>query len=99
MELQRDTRLNDIVREELVELNPADAERWQFAENDRVRVECPGRVLSGIVSLNPSLPAGVVAVTGLFGQLAVELENSTEPVPMSRVPGLDLAPARVVKDQ
>ena len=97
VELQRDTRLNDIVREESVELNATDAERWQVGEGDPVRVECPGRELNGVIRLNSSLPDGVIAVTGLFGQLAVELENSAEPVPMSRVPGLDLERARVVK--
>ena len=97
VELQPDTRLNDIVREEQVELNATDAERWQVGEGDPVRVECPDRELTGIVCLNPALPDGVIAVTALFGQLAVELENSPEPVPMSRVPGLDLSRARVVK--
>ena len=53
--------------------------------------------MKGVVRLNSSLPEGVIAVTGLFGKLAVQLENSAEPVPMSRVPRLDLEPARVVK--
>ena len=97
VELQQDTRLNDIVREEQVELNATDAERWQVGEGDPVRVECPNRELAGVVRLNPTLPNGVIAVTGLFGQLAVELENSLEPVPMSKVPGLDLSRARIVK--
>ncbi|MDE2940504.1 MAG: molybdopterin-dependent oxidoreductase [Chloroflexota bacterium] len=97
IELQQDTRRNDIVREEVLEFNATDAQRWQVSEGDTVRVECPGRDLKGIVRLNSSLPEGVIAVTGLFGQLAVELENSAEPVPMARVPGLDLEPARVVK--
>ncbi len=97
VELQRDTRRNNIVRDEVLELNATDAERWQVSEGDSVKVECPGRELKGVVRLNASLPEGVIAVTGLFGQMAVELENSAEPAPMSRVPGLDLEPARVVK--
>ena len=97
MELQADTGRNGIVREEFVELNATEAERWQVGEGDSVRVECPGRELMGVVSLSSSVPAGVVAVTSLFAQLAVELENSQQPVPMARVPGLDLVPARVVK--
>ena len=97
IELQRDTRRNEIVRDEVLEFNAADARRWQVSEGDSVRVECPNRELNGIVRLNSSLPEGVIAVTGLFGQLAVALEKSAEPVPMARVPGLDLEPARVVK--
>ena len=97
VELQQDTRRNDIVRDEVLEFNLTDAQRWQVSEGDTVRVECPGRELQGVVRLNSSLPEGVIAVTGLFGQLAVELENSADPVPMANVPGLDLEPARVVK--
>ena len=53
----------------------------------------PGaRTEAGVVRLNPSIPAeGVVAITGLFGQLAVALENSEDHDPnVQDVPGLDL---------
>ena len=98
IELEQDSRRNNIVRDEFVELTATDAERWQVSEGDSVRVECPGHELKGVVRLNPLLPTGVIAVTGLFGQLVVELEKSPEPVPMSSVPGLDLDRARVVKE-
>jgi predicted molibdopterin-dependent oxidoreductase YjgC len=97
VEQQQETRRNNIVRDEYVELNASDAERWQVVEGDSVRVECPGLELNGIVQLNRLLPTGVIAFTGLFGQMAVELVNSAAPIPMSSVPGLDLARARVVK--
>ena len=97
VEQQQETRRNNIVRDEYVELNASDAERWQVGEGESVRVECPGQELNGIVQLNPLLPTGVIAFTGLFGQLAVKLENSAVSNPMSSVPGLDLARARVVK--
>ena len=97
VELQQDTKRNDVVRNEFVELNASDANRWQVVEGESVRVECPGQELNGIVQLNPMLPSGVIAITSLFGQLAVELDKSSEAVPMSRVPSLDLTRARVVK--
>jgi len=97
VELQQETRRNTIVRDEYVELNAADAERWQVGQGESVRVESPGLELNGIVQINPLLPTGVIAFTGLFGQLALELENSAVANPMSNVPGLDLARTRVVK--
>lgn len=97
VEQQQETRRNNIVRDEWVELNASDAERWQVGEGESVRVECPGLELNGIVQLNPLLPTGVIACTGLFGQLAVALENSAVANPMSSVPGLNLARARIVK--
>lgn len=97
VELRDDTRQNDIVRDELVELNATEADRWRVDEGDAVRVECPGAELRGIVQVNPRLPTGVIAVTELFGQLAAALDSSPEPMPMSRVPGLKLARARIVK--
>jgi hypothetical protein len=45
------------------------------------------------------VPPGVVAVTALFGQLAVDLQTSEELDPMSKVPGLDILPARLSKVQ
>jgi hypothetical protein len=41
----------------------------------------------------------MIAVTTLFGQLAVELQSSEEMDPMSKVPALDIVPARVTKAQ
>ena len=88
---------NRLMREEVVELNPGDAVDWGIAEGDAVEVQTPGGRLAGQARLEASRPAGTVAATILFGQLAVDLQNSTEPDPMSRTPGLDILPARVVK--
>ena len=88
---------NRIVREELVELNPADAAAWAIAAGDRVEVQTSRSALTGLARLDAGIPAGVVAVTGLFGQLAVDLQASKEPDPASHAPGLDIVPARVVK--
>ena len=44
----------------------------------------------------PYLP-GVIGVTSLFGQMVLELQDSTHPVPASRLPGLRIRPARIAK--
>ena len=90
-------KLNRISREELVQLNPADAVAWSVAEGDPVEVQTRRGRLVGVASLDEKVPVGSLAVTTLFGQLAVDLQSSDEIDPMSRVPGLDIIPARVIK--
>ena len=90
-------RRNKIVRKERMELNPADARSWAIEAGDRVEVQTAGARLEGVAWLTDSVPAGVVATTGLFGQLAVDLQSSEEWDPASRVPGLQIVPAAVVK--
>jgi hypothetical protein len=52
-----------------------------------------------VAAVEDSIPRGMVAATFLFGQLAVELQSSQEMNPMSRVPGLDILPARLTRAQ
>ncbi len=87
--------LNRIARDEQVQLNPADAAAWGLADGDPVAVATAGNRIAGIVALDAAIPPGVVAVTTLFGQLAVELQTSEDINPMARVPGLRLEPCRV----
>jgi hypothetical protein len=47
--------------------------------------------------LDESIPPGVISVTTLFGQMAVDLQSSKEKDPMSRAPSLEILPARIVK--
>ena len=60
-------------------------------------METADRLIHGVARLTTALPAGMVAVTALFGQLAVELENSQQHDAMANTPGLDMAPARIIK--
>ena len=87
--------LNHIVRDEQVQLNPADAAAWGIADGAPVAVATAGSRIAGIAALDAAVPTGVVAVTTLFGQLAVELQMSEDINPMARVPGLRLEPCRV----
>ena len=88
---------NRIVRDELVELNPSDADSWSISEGDMVEVQTRRGRLAGLARLDSEIPFGVVSVVTLFGQLAVDLQASEDPDPMSKVPGLDILAARVVK--
>ena len=88
---------NHIVREERIELNPEDAKTRSIGEGDRVQVLTTGQQLDGAAHLAPTVPPGVVAVTALFGQLAEDLQASEDWNPASRVPGLDISPANLMK--
>ena len=104
MEIVKGKR-NRIMREEWVEINPADAVETGLLEGDKVTLFFPlptgeGQgegVLPGVARFNLSLPRGVVGCTGLFGQLAIEMEASQQPNPAALLPGLEVRPARLVK--
>ena len=88
---------NQIDREDLLELNPVDANSWQIVDGDSVEVLGAGYRLTGLAHIDESVPPGVIAVTSLFGQLVSELEASEEMVPAARLPGLNIRPAKIVK--
>jgi predicted molibdopterin-dependent oxidoreductase YjgC len=95
MEVVRGKR-NRIKREEWVEVNPDDATRLGIAEGDKVAVETEDGLLPGVARFNPNVPRGVVASTGLFGQLAIDMQASEEFDPASMLEGLAVRPARLV---
>jgi predicted molibdopterin-dependent oxidoreductase YjgC len=88
---------NLIQRQEWIELNPADAAGWSIEEGDHVEVQTEDLRLAGVARLVESVPPGVVAATSIFGQLALEFQDSPAFDPAANVPGLDISPARVVK--
>ena len=90
-------RRNQIIREDWVELNPEDAAAWSIAQGDPVEVVTQGHRLAAMARLVESVPSGVVATTNIFGQLAVDLQASEEMDAASKVPGLDISPAKVTK--
>ena len=88
---------NRINREEWVVLNPNDAAGISISDGDTVEVITEDSRLPGIARLDQAVPPGVLSATRLFGQLAIELQASEAPDPMSSVPGLDIVPARLVR--
>ena len=96
MEIVKGKR-NRIQREEWIEINPADGAEWAFEEGAKVTVETDSHCIPGVVRFSQSVPRGVAASTALFGQLAIDLEASEEFDPASRVPGLEIERARLIK--
>jgi len=87
--------LNRIVRDEEVRLNPDDAAAWNILDGVPVAVATAANRITGVARIDALSPRGVVAITTLFGELAVELQVSEDVNPMARVPGLLVEPCRV----
>ena len=88
---------NQIVSEVWLELNPADAAAQDIQAGDEVELITNGHSLAGRARMLDSLPPGVIGSTSLFGQLALDLQASEAMDPASRVPGLDVLPAKISK--
>ncbi len=88
---------NRIEREEIIELHRDDGEVLGLREGDLVEVQTNGSNLTGRVAFKEGLQRGVVSSTQLFAQLMVEVEASQSPDPMSKIVGLNIAGARLVK--
>lgn len=90
-------KLNRLVRDDLVYVHPNYACHESIEDGDPVTVETPHGTWSGFARLDESIPPGVISMTTLFGQMAVDLQSSKEKDPMSRTPGLEILPARIFK--
>ncbi len=88
---------NRINREEWIEVNPEDATDLGVAEGDKIRIETEAERVPGVVRIDPRIPRGMVASTGLFGQLAIDMQASEEFEPATMLGGLDVRPARVIR--
>ena len=89
---------NTIEREEVIELHQSDATPLGISEGDTVELTSAGGSIRGVARLTSPHP-GLVAVTSLFGDLAVALDVNEDPDPMLKVPGLPLEPVRVERSR
>lgn len=90
-------KANRIVRAELVCMHPSYADSQLIQEGDSVEIVTPRGTWYGLARLYEAIPPGVFSVTTLFGQLAVDIQSSEEKIPMSKVAGLEILPARISK--
>ena len=54
-----------------------------------------GHVHRGSVVLSDGVPEGVVSLTTLFGELAVQVDSSERPDPMNHIPRLNASPVKI----
>ena len=94
----RHAEMNYLDRVEEVEVHRDDARALSISRGDSVEVkdENGSTVVSGVAALSSPQP-GLVSITTLFGEVASEMQDSENPDPSPRIPGLPLRPVRVVK--
>ena len=94
----RHGEMNYLDRVEEVEVHRDDARALSISRGDSVEVkdESGSTVASGVAALSSPQP-GLVSITTLFGEVASEMQDSENPDPSPRIPGLPLRPVRVVK--
>ncbi|MDA1188078.1 MAG: molybdopterin-dependent oxidoreductase [Chloroflexi bacterium] len=96
MEVVEGTRKNTVRRDEIVELHPADAKKAEVAEGDWVEITSGSEQIRGVARLTGP-HKGMIGMTSLFGELAIQLDTSKYPDPMIHVPGLPLTHVRMEK--
>ena len=96
MEIGKVGNLNAIQRDEVLEFHEEDADALGISDGEWVEVVSSRETLRGVVRLS-SPHKGLISTTGLFGQLATELDRTDVPDPMLKVEGLPLVPVRVEK--
>ena len=96
--VMRQGQMNYLDRVEEVQIHREDARALSISRGDSVEVQdgSGSTLASGVAALNSPQP-GLVSVTTLFGEVASEMQDSENPDPSPRIPGLPLTPVRLVK--
>jgi predicted molibdopterin-dependent oxidoreductase YjgC len=88
--------LNEIQREESIEIHPDDAAELSIIEGDQVEINSTRGKVQGTARLNGKQKS-LVCYTSLFGEMVKSLEHTSHPDPMMKVPTLPLLPASISK--
>ena len=96
VEIVRTDGLNRLQRQEFFVMAAEDAQASGVREGQTVRAVTPsGHAFSGMIRFSSAALLGVVSLTTLFGDLALQLDASEHPDPMGRVPLLNIVPLRL----
>ncbi|MBI4333490.1 MAG: formate dehydrogenase subunit alpha [Chloroflexi bacterium] len=83
--------------EELVEMNPADAERLGVAGGDRVKVTSRRGEVEAKARVTEASPPGVISMTFHFGESPTNVLTGANLDPVSKIPELKVTAVRVEK--
>jgi len=87
--------LNELRSEELVEINPADAERLGVADHDMVKVTSRRGEVKARAKVTPASPPGVVTMTFHFAESPTNVLTSPALDPLCGIPEFKVAAVRV----
>ena len=87
---------NTIEREEQFQINPVDAKLLNLGNGQNATIETfDGVTKHGVISYGDSIPTGVISLTTLFGELAVEVDSSTIPDPVNHIKRMNAIPSKI----
>ena len=87
---------NTIEREEQFQINPVDAKLLNLRNGQNATIETfDGVTKHGVISYGDSIPTGVISLTTLFGELAVEVDSSTIPDPVNHIKRMNAIPSKI----
>jgi formate dehydrogenase alpha subunit len=95
---RRSTGLEAIEPEELVEVNPADAERLEIKDGEMVRVTSRRGTVRAKAKVTGRSPVGVIWMTFHFHEAPVNVLTNSALDPISKVSELKVCAVRVEKD-
>ncbi len=89
--------LNLLRGEELVEINPADAEKMDIKDGEKVKVASRRGEVVAKVRITEVLPVGVVSMTFRFAEAPTNVLTNPATDPMAKTPELKVAAVRIGK--
>jgi len=90
--------LNNILPEELVEINPADASSLNIADGDMVKVTSRRGQVTAKARVTEATPAGVVSMDFHFAESPVNLLTNPALDPVAKIPEFKVCAVRVEKN-
>jgi len=89
--------LNTFRGEELVEINPADAARFNISEGDLLKIASRRGDISARAKVTNTSPPGVISMSFHFAESPTNAITSTHLDPVSKIPELKVCAVRVEK--
>ncbi|MEW6556735.1 MAG: formate dehydrogenase subunit alpha [Elusimicrobiota bacterium] len=90
--------LNKIKPEELLEINPLDAEKLDIKDGEYIKIVSRRDELQVKAKISENLPEGVVSMSFHFAEIPTNtLFNHTATDPLSKIPELKICPVRIEK--
>tara|TARA_B100000686_G_scaffold51341_1_gene55163 strand:- start:20188 stop:23049 length:2862 start_codon:yes stop_codon:yes gene_type:complete len=87
---------NMIERQEHFQINPLDGISLNLEDGQSTMIEAiDGSLKQGIITYEKSIPEGVISLTTLFGELAVEVDSSDNPDAVNDIKRLNATPSKI----
>ncbi len=89
--------LNVLNSEELVEINPTDAEKYRLKDGDKVSVESRRGRVNAVIKTTKKCPKGVISMSFHFFESPTNVITNPAIDPVAKIPELKVAAVRIQK--